>query len=258
LLHGDGGWLEPTRMVCHVLLIECPDGVVLVDTGFGTADVRNPAQLTRLFLAMTRPQLQLGDTAVSQVRAAGFEPGDVRHIVLTHLDVDHGGGLPDFPDAQVHVFARELETMLDPPRRERLRYQMGATHVAHGPHWVKHDVAGDEWLGFESVRVLPDSDTEILLIPLLGHTLGHTGVAVPNGEGWLLHCGDAYFDRGEVETPPRYVQGLRAYENLIQADGKLRHRNQERLRELAHRQAGQVRLVCSHDARELEGAQGEG
>jgi integrase len=133
LLSGDGGWLEPAHLVCHVLLIEAPDGLVLVDTGFGADDVRKPAQLTRLFLTMTRPQLRSEETAVSQVMAAGFEPGDVRHIVLTHLDVDHGGGLPDFPDAQVHVFTREYETMLNPPRRERLRYRMGAQHLAHGP-----------------------------------------------------------------------------------------------------------------------------
>jgi glyoxylase-like metal-dependent hydrolase (beta-lactamase superfamily II) len=227
---------------------------VLVDTGFGVDDVRKPAQLTRLFLTMTRPRLRSEETAVSQVMAAGFEPGDVRHIVLTHLDVDHGGGLPDFPDAQVHVFAGEYEAMLNPPRRERLRYRMGAQHLAHGPHWVKHETSGDQWLGFESVRVLPGSDTEVLLIPLPGHTLGHTGVAVPNGAGWLLHCGDAYFDHGEMETPPRYVRGLRAYENLIQADGKLRHQNQERLRELASRQTGELEMICSHDPRELERA----
>ncbi|WP_373317754.1 MBL fold metallo-hydrolase [Planotetraspora silvatica] len=27
----------------------------------------------------------------------GYDPADVRHIVVTHLDVDHCGGLPDFP-----------------------------------------------------------------------------------------------------------------------------------------------------------------
>lgn len=255
LVNGDGGWLEAGRIVCHVLLIEGPDGLVLVDTGFGTADVRNPRQLTRPFTVITRPQLRHADTAVSQVEALGLDAGDVRHIVLTHLDVDHAGGLPDFPGAEVHVFAREYEAMLDPPRRERRRYAMGASHWSHRPKWVTHRVEGDEWLGFESVRVLPGNGTDVLLVPLPGHSLGHTGVAVPQRDGWLLHCGDAYFHRGEVSTPPSCPPGLRAFENLFQADAKVRRANQERLRELALRARGEVRLVCSHDATELEQAQ---
>jgi hypothetical protein len=50
------------------------------------------------------------------------------------------------------------------------------------------------------------------------------------------------------------VRGLRAYENLIQADGKLRHQNQERLRELASRSTAELELICSHDRHELERA----
>jgi glyoxylase-like metal-dependent hydrolase (beta-lactamase superfamily II) len=164
---------------------------------------------------------------------------DVRHIVLTHLDVDHAGGLSDFPQARVHVWARELETMMRPPVRERARYAMGRAHWAHGPRWATHELAGDEWLGFESVRVLPDSDAEILLIPLPGHSLGHTGVAVRQPDGWLLHCGDAYFFRGEVDTPPTCPPALRAFEAMVQANGKLRHQSQERLRELARRHSGE-------------------
>jgi glyoxylase-like metal-dependent hydrolase (beta-lactamase superfamily II) len=34
----------------------------------------------------------------------------VRHIVLTHLDFDHAGGLEDFPEAIVHVMQTEIET----------------------------------------------------------------------------------------------------------------------------------------------------
>jgi glyoxylase-like metal-dependent hydrolase (beta-lactamase superfamily II) len=39
----------------------------------------------------------------------GYQPQDVRHIVLTHLDLDHVGGLRDFPHAEVHVYAEELD-----------------------------------------------------------------------------------------------------------------------------------------------------
>jgi glyoxylase-like metal-dependent hydrolase (beta-lactamase superfamily II) len=230
---------------------------VLVDTGFGTGDVRSPKQLTRMFTTLTRPRLELGETAVSQIRELGFDPGDVRHIVLTHLDIDHAGGLPDFPGAKVHVFAPEYQAMRDPPRRERRRYRIGAPHWAHGPDWVTHDVAGDDWLGFESVRVLPGAEAEILLIPLVGHSLGHTGVAVHRNDGWLLHCGDAYFDRDEVKTPPRCTPGLRVFQSLVQANGELRHQNQERLGELARGRESEVELVCSHDPRDLEPARSE-
>ncbi|WP_223281445.1 MBL fold metallo-hydrolase [Streptomyces antnestii] len=48
---------------------------------------------------MARPVLDTGETAVRQVAALGYDIEDVRHIVLTHLDLDHAGGLRDFPPA---------------------------------------------------------------------------------------------------------------------------------------------------------------
>jgi glyoxylase-like metal-dependent hydrolase (beta-lactamase superfamily II) len=243
--------------VSHVLLIEGPDGLTLVDTGFGMADVTNAAEMDRGFKTLTRPPLDVAETAIQQIKGLGLDPADVKHIVLTHLDIDHGGGLPDFPDAQVHLWAREMQTMENPPRKERRRYAISKSHWAHGPNWVTHDTGGDQWLGFESVRILPDSAAEILLIPLPGHSLGHTGVAVKQGEGWILHCGDAYFIRGDIDTPRLCPAGLRAFQSLVQADGKLRHQNQDRLRDLASRYTSEVTLICSHDPNELERAQAQ-
>jgi glyoxylase-like metal-dependent hydrolase (beta-lactamase superfamily II) len=255
LINGHGSLLGSAKLVCHVLLIEGPDGLTLVDTGFGTGDVAEAAQMDGTFKALTHPALDVRETAIEHLRSRGLDPADVRHIVLTHLDIDHGGGLPDFPMAQVHLWTRELETMQNPPRRERRRYKISASHWAHGPKWVTHDTGGDQWLGFESVRILPDSAAEILLIPLPGHTLGHTCVAVRREDGWLLHCGDAYFIHGDIETPRSCPAGLRAFQSVMQADGNLRHQNQDRLRDLASRHASEVTLICSHDPAELERAQ---
>jgi glyoxylase-like metal-dependent hydrolase (beta-lactamase superfamily II) len=146
LLQGSGGWLSPARMVCHCLVVETAEGLVLLDTGFGIGDVENPARLGHAFRLMVRPQLEQRQTAVAQLRALGHEPGDVRRILITHLDLDHAGGLAEFPDAEVHVFAPEHEAAMNPGLRERSRYI--ADQWAHGPRWVTHEVEGDEWLGF--------------------------------------------------------------------------------------------------------------
>ncbi len=255
IINGDGSLFSAGHLVCHVLLIEGPDGLILVDTGLGTHDVQHRGEIAKEFRAFTWPRLDMAETALEQVRSRGFDPNDVKHVLLTHLDIDHSGGVPDFPHAQVHLWSRELDAMQNPPWREKRRYSISKAHWTHGPNWTTHDTQGDKWHGFESVRVLPDSAAEILLIPLPGHTLGHTAFAIRQGDGWLLHCGDAYFSRGDVETPRKCPPGLRIFQSFVQADGKLRHQNQERLRELARSDAGEVTLICSHDPVEFDRAQ---
>ena len=114
LLTGEGGVTEKTMLCAHVLLIEAADSLVLVDTGFGTGDVADPKHLGQPFRALVRPIPDLADTALHQIRALGLDPADVRHIAATHLDVDHAGGLPDFPEAEVHVFRPEMEAAVKP------------------------------------------------------------------------------------------------------------------------------------------------
>ncbi len=255
LVTGKGGLLGEARFVCHCMLIEGAEGLVLVDTGFGLDDARRPRQLGVVFNALLRPRPSVAETAVSQVRERGFEPGDVRHIITTHLDLDHAGGLPDFPDAEVHLLGRELSAAMKPSWHDRPRYV--AAHWAHGPRWIEHEAGGDEWFGFQGVRILPGSDAEILLIPLAGHTHGHTGVAVRRSDGWLLHCGDAFFHHGEVATPPHAPRGITAFAAFDEVDGAARRENVERLRELAARHGEEVELICSHDPLYLDAAQGE-
>lgn len=251
LVNGEGGWLERAQIVCHCLAIEAGDRLVLVDTGFGMEDARSPGQLGGAFRLMMNPQPREETTALRQLEALGFAASDVRHIVTTHLDLDHSGGLPDFPGAEVHLLTAELEAALHPALSDRLRY-IGGAHWRHEPKWVTHDAGGDDWHGFESVRILPGVEPEIVLIPLIGHTRGHTGVAIRAGDGWLLHCGDAYFDHAEVSDAGSCPPMLRFFQNLTAADNGARKANRERLRELADRHGDDIALICSHDPHYLE------
>jgi glyoxylase-like metal-dependent hydrolase (beta-lactamase superfamily II) len=257
LVNGEGRLLEKAHIVCHCLAIETDEGVVLVDTGLGMEDARNPRQLGATFGALMRPQASVETTALAQLEALGFAAGDVRQIVATHLDLDHSGGLPDFPQAEVHVLSAELDAALHPALGDRPRY-IGGAHWRHQPRWVRHGDGGERWFGFEGIRILPGIDPEVLLIPLLGHSAGHTGVAIRDGAGWLLHCGDAYFDRREMATPPSCSPMLRLFQNLTASDNRTRKANQERLRELVAAHGDEVRVVCSHDPHELERARAAG
>ncbi len=248
LISGQGGLLATAKIVAHCLLIESGNELVLVDTGLGTGDAQDPGRLGQPFRAALRPRPCMEETAVRQVEALDLDPRDVRHIIVTHLDLDHAGGLGDFPDATVHVHAPELAAAMSPPLTERLRYV--PAQWAHGPRWAEHTVDGESWLGFESVRLLDELEAEIALVPLAGHSIGHAGVAVAAGDGWLLHCGDAYFHHQEMATLPHCPPGLRLFQSVVGHDARARAANQARLRELV-REHGEIRAFCAHSPVEL-------
>ncbi len=241
-----GGLFEPGRMVCHCLLIESDDGLVLVDTGLGLDDVAQGARrLGTFFMLATGARLDAEETAARQVERLGFKRADVRHIVPTHLDLDHAGGMADFPDATVHIFDREHTAALAPRTfMERERYK--SAHWAHGPKWNVLSLQGDRWQGFDSVRAVGGVGTDVLLVPLMGHTRGHCGVAVKAGDRWLLHGGDAYFSSNEMMDPPTCPPGLSFFQRVVAVDGHERLANQARLRELAKSHPGEVEMFCAH------------
>ncbi len=244
---------ESAHMVCHCLLIETESGLVLVDTALGLNDLQAESHRgVRRQLGLLRPKLDPEETMARQVERLGYRREDVRHIVLTHLDVDHAGGLLDFPKARVHVYAKEHAAAVVERRllRERMRYH--AVQWAHGPDWKLYEVTrGEQWFGFECVRQLEGLPPEILLVPLVGHTQGHCAVAVDRGDTWLLHAGDAYFFHGEMDVAhPHCPWGLRTFQTLLELKRQERLHNQERLRELARAQAGKVQVFCAHDEEE--------
>jgi glyoxylase-like metal-dependent hydrolase (beta-lactamase superfamily II) len=238
-------------MIAHCLVIETNDGLVLVDTGFGLADIRDArGRLGGGFVNFARPRLDENETAIRQIEKLGFRASDVRHVLPTHLDLDHAGGLPDFPHAKVHMYAAEIAAALARATlRERERYR--AAHFAHGPSWVRYDVRGERWFGFECVRDLEGLPPEILIVPLIGHTRGHSGIAVESDSGWLLHAGDAYFSYSEMHPEtPSCPWPLAFFQNAVAIDNLARKRNSERLRILARDE--KVNVFSAHDAYELE------
>jgi glyoxylase-like metal-dependent hydrolase (beta-lactamase superfamily II) len=241
------------RLVCHCLLVETNQGLVLIDTGFGLRDVQSPySRLSPFFIHFNGIQFDRKYTAIAQLERLGFSAQDVRHIVLTHLDFDHAGGLEDFPEATVHVMQSEIDAAQD--RRgfiARRRYRPDQWDEVK--RWKFYSAGGEPWFGFEAVRDLEGLPPEILLIPLAGHTRGHAGIAIKTPEGWLLNAGDAYFYRHEMDSDQRRcTPGMRFYQTMMEVDREARLNNQARLRALSSDRSKGVRLFCSHDAMEFK------
>lgn len=186
------------RSITHCVLVETSEGLVLVDTGLGLRDYAKPSLRMRAFMAINRVPRDEKETAFRQVSMLGYSPQDVQSIVLTHLHLDHSGGLPDFPWAQVHVLSVEHQAALH-SRSAKSLIGYDVSHWGHNPRWVVHDPSGESWFGLPSSTVLDDSGTHILLIPLFGHSPGHCGVAVGVENRWLLHCGDAYVRDSQID-----------------------------------------------------------
>lgn len=230
-------------VVCHCLLLQQDDGLVLIDTGIGLKDVLDPfARLGQPLIDMAGFQFNETDTAVRRIEALGLSPENVRHIVLTHGDPDHAGGLADFPNAQVHIAEEELAHMMSGHWRYR------PTQFAHAPTWKTYGPSTRQWFGFEARPVDIGFRSDVLLIPLFGHTLGHCGVAVQQGDKWLLHVGDAYYLRAELTTDDHPVSAVAAQRA---DDDAQRCISLESLRRLIRDHGESVELVGYHDLTEL-------
>lgn len=239
LVNGHGSLLAPATMICRCLLVPVGDSWTLVDTGLGTADLADPlGRLSAPFLRLTHPELNPRETAIAQVRALGIDPEAVTDIVLTHLDVDHVGGIGDFPWARVHLAAPHL-ALIVPALDRRLTGRLHPVQWSHGPRWVPAALA-EEYAGRPAARV----NDRVRLVALDGHLTGHCGVVVERpGEPDLIHAGDAIFTVRTLDARPAPI-GLAFFERRMRTDRAAWSASRTWLQQ---RHADGAEIICAHE-----------
>jgi len=223
--------------VCYVLLIESNRGWLLVDSGFGKKDLKwNSPFVIRFFQRFMGIPKDESNTAIEQIRKLGIDPHDVRDIVLTHLHIDHAGGVSDFPWANVHVFKPEYEAAL------KHKGKIGIGYVRrqwrNHQHWVFYQNPQEHWFDFNALHI-PEIKPDIYLIPTPGHTIGHCMVAAQNEGRWILHGGDAVlpFYLDEVDQSMRPPKMMRtSFEKYIPDLKKILANNPDR-----------IQIISGHD-----------
>ncbi len=242
-LFGQKGW--KAHLVCHCLLIETNRGLVLIDTGLGLQDYLNmEKRLGTLVKKVGHIESNLKLSAIQQIQQLGFSQNDVKHIFVTHLYFDHAGGISDFPNATVHVLAAEFNATQSLSIKNKLRYKTDQFKQHRYWSFAEHN-DGEEWFNLQKVRGLPLFQDEILMIPLLGHTAGHCGIAIKKSDGWLLFCGDAYYSHLELD-PNNKLRALGITERLFAENNQQRIHNLKQLQYLAQHESS-IELICAHD-----------
>lgn len=247
-----GGFFKRGYGILHCLLVDTGDGLVLVDTGWGRGDCTNPSPMVRRFMKFTHCSADINETAYEQVGRLGYYQEDVRHIILTHLHLDHSGGLPDFPAAQVHIYTPELEAGLH-PRTLMERNAYPPEHWAHNPRWKPHTLQGNQFFGLDCTNTIRIGDVEFVMIPMVGHTRGHCCVAVRMNAKWLMHCGDVYgyYRQADPRQPYRHPCG-NLIEILVTKGFIMPRHHWKTLRNLKQKHKEEIVSFCSHDNHEFE------
>lgn len=231
--------------VCgHCLLIKEQDRLMLIDTGIGLEDTRRPNErIGEELVKLVGYQFDEDLTAVRQIEALGFDPAMVTDCIVSHLDNDHIGGLPDFPQATVHLSQEEYNSFLSGhPRYLSLP-------LAHQPRIKTYAESQSNWQGLELRKVDTKSRVEVYLVPLWGHTDGHCGVLIRNDNETILYVGDAYYLRLELEDSAHPVNELA---RVRATSNEQRLESLEKIRQF-NRANPDVMLFGYHDIAEFPG-----
>lgn len=237
------------KLVCHCLLVETDQGLVLIDTGFGMQDyLYTQKRLGSVIAKFGSIQKNFNLTAITQIQNLGFKATDIKHILVTHLDFDHAGGISDFPHATVHVLASEFNATLSSQYKNRLRYKTEQFKNHRHWHFIEPQF-GENWFNLTQVRGFKIFKDEILMIPLLGHTEGHCGIAIQQQGQWLLFCGDAYYSHLQL-NPKNKLAALEITERLFASNNLQRIQTLRDIQKLTHQQP-MIDILCAHDPVEL-------
>ena len=93
--------------------IEHPEGVIVVDTG-ANAGLRSLPRWHPYFQFSVRFDIEPEQELGPRLRQLGIGARDVRTVVLTHLHIDHDGGLAHFPHSRILASGGELRRASGP------------------------------------------------------------------------------------------------------------------------------------------------
>jgi N-acyl homoserine lactone hydrolase len=205
----DRNWTDwlPT----YAWAIQHREGVIVVDTGQGAHLLETGRSLHPYVRWEVVFRIEREKEIGPQLRALGIGPRDVKQVVLTHLHMDHDGGLAHFPNSKILVSRGELSTARG--WAGRLRGYL----PNRWPSWfdpVPLDLAARPFGPFVASKRLTEAG-DIVAVATPGHTADHISVVVRDDDTTFFLAGDASYNE-ELMLAGR-VDGVSANEHVSSA-----------------------------------------
>ena len=190
--HIQNEWIKLPVMA---FLVETDEGYVLYDTGSNPEAMNGywPNNLLEIYPLYQKPEERLEN----QLALCGVKPEDVKKVVISHMHLDHAGGLYLFPHADIYVPKQDYEYA-------QVMVHKNPNPATHGGY-VKADCEAP------ANYIMVDHDIEIAkgveAICLPGHTPNLLGLVVHLDNQTIILPQDAVYTV-EIYGPPAKGSGF--------------------------------------------------
>jgi N-acyl homoserine lactone hydrolase len=185
------GLLEPFDVPVPYFLIKHPKGHVMFDTGNALEVAQDKRKHWGGVVDAYDPIMEEDEWCINQIRKVGVEPEDIKYVILSHLHLDHAGGVGHFPNAKYVV------------QREEMYYAYVPDFFMKGAY-IRADFDKDvDWFILEGWRndkfdLYGDGSLIIYFTP--GHTPGHQSLLVNLEEaGPMFLTADACYTTENID-----------------------------------------------------------
>jgi len=181
----------PFEVPVPFFLIKHPKRNILFDLGNSLFVAENPEKHWGDVVNAYYPVMKKEQYVVNQLKKIGINPEDINYVILSHLHLDHAGGVGDFPNAVYVVQQKEYDWAYSPENNQKDAY-------------IKADfdkpVKWKKLNGEETYDFFGDGTLEIWFTP--GHTPGHQSLMVnlENSGKFFLTADSCYTDENLNEN----------------------------------------------------------
>jgi N-acyl homoserine lactone hydrolase len=168
--------------------IEHPEGAIVVDTG-AAAHLKSLPRWHPYFQLSVRFDIEPEQEVGPQLRSRGIGTRDIKTVVLTHMHIDHDGGLAHFPHSRIVVSGDELA------RTSGIRGAILGYLPNRWPKWFDPQPLAWQPMPYGPfMRSAPLTLAgDVVAVPTPGHTPSHLSVVVRDADAQIMFAGDASY-----------------------------------------------------------------